>query len=302
MSGASNRNFNNARRARNDEFYTQRSDIEKEMLHYANHFKGKVIYCNCDDPRESHFFHYFSHNFEQLGLKKLIVACYASDNVNLFSTKNSKKAVYQIYMGDTNKNRQPDDDEIAVKQFKGDGDFRNGESIKLLKEADIVVTNPPFSLFREYIAQLIEYNKKFIIIGNFGSVIYRSIFPLIKDNKLWLGVSPRSMEFQVPDSAIRFTRTEQGKKYLTVNAAWFTNLTHKGRNEKLILIDNYKKDAYPKYDEFDTIEVSKTKNIPMDYAGDIGVPITFLCKYNPNQFEIVGMDTDFIKENSEGGG
>ena len=297
MSGANNTSMNNAMRAKNDEFYTQRVDIENEMQHYENHFKGKVVYYNCDDPRESSFFHYFSYNFEQLGLKKLIAACYKSNNATLFSQGNSKKAAYQTYTGDKNENRQPDDEEITVKYFKDDGDFRSGESIKLLKEADIVVTNPPFSLFREYIAQLIEYKKKFIVIGNYNAVKYKNIWPLIKDNNLWLGTSASGMEFRVSDKATNFSREADGKKFTKLGMViWFTNLTHKKRNRKMILVENYKKASYPKYDNFDAIEVAKTKDIPMDYPGMMGVPITFLSKYNPKQFEIIGMDVDLTKE------
>ena len=303
-----NDNFNNARRDKNDEFYTQRSDIEKEMQHYESHFKGKVVYCNCDDPRESNFFFYFSRNFERLGLKKLIIACYASDDATLFSKKDSKKAVYQIYTGDKNGSRCPDDNEIAVKKFKGDGDFRSAESIELLKDADIVVTNPPFSLFREYIAQLIEHKKKFIVVGNYGSVIYRSIWALVQANKLWLGNKPMGddMLFNVSKEFAAWLQQnkKEGSGYRIVEgvvkgrapATWFTNLNHKRRSDKIILVEKYKKAAYPKYDGFDAIEVSKTKNIPADYAGAMGVPISFLSKYNPKQFELVGMDTDFIKE------
>ena len=182
-----NRNLTNAKKNKKDEFYTQLTDIENELRHYKKHFKGKVIYCNCDDPRVSNFFHYFSYRFEQLGIKKLIATCYKNQNADLFSQNDSDKAIYLEYTGDKNGNRIPDPEEIGIKELKGDGDFRSQESIDLLKEADIVVTNPPFSLFREYVAQLIEYDKKFIIVGHQNAISYKEILRLMKENKVWLG-------------------------------------------------------------------------------------------------------------------
>jgi len=274
-----NKNLHNAKRDKNDEFYTQLSDIEKELRHYRDHFKDKTVLCNCDDPRISNFFRYFSYNFEHLGLKKLITTCYKNQEIDLFSQNNEEEAIYLEYMGDKNDNRVPDLEEIGIGHLKGDGDFRSEECIKLLKEADIICTNPPFSLFREYVAQLVKYEKKFLIIGNFNAVTYKEIFPLIKDNEIWLGVNPRGMMFKTPDG-----------NETVINSCWYTNLTHKKQNEKLILTKKYKgnEKEYPKYDNYDAIEVSKTINIPKDYVGVMGVPISFLDKYNPEQFEIVG--------------
>jgi len=180
-------NFKKARASKNDEFYTQLTDIEKEIRHYKNHFNGKTVFCNCDDPRISNFFHYFSYNFEALGLKKLITTCYKNQNIDLFSTHQSERAIWLEYTGDKNGDRIPNPEEIGINQLQGNGDFRSAECIELLKQADIVVTNPPFSLFREYVAQLIENDKKFLIIGNGNSITYKEIFKNIKENKLWLG-------------------------------------------------------------------------------------------------------------------
>jgi hypothetical protein len=187
-----NKRLRSASTAKKDEFYTQLSDIEKELKHYKNHFKGKVVYCNCDDPRTSNFFHYFSYNFEKLGLKKLITTCYKNQNMDLFSQNDSEQAIYLEYDGDKNGNNVPESKEIGIKPLKGDGDFRSKECIELLKQADIVVTNPPFSLFREYVAQLTEYDKKFLIIGNMNAITYKEIFKLIKENKLWLLIFEKS--------------------------------------------------------------------------------------------------------------
>ena len=182
-----NRHLQSAKASKQDEFYTQLTDIEKELKHYKEHFKDKIVLCNCDDPRVSNFFHYFSYSFKQLELNKLITTCYKNQNAEFFSENKSEKAVYLEYTGDKNENNIPDPEEIGIKPLQGDGDFRSKECIELLKQADIVVTNPPFSLFREYVAQLIEYNKKFIIIGNQNAVSYKEIFKLIKENKVWLG-------------------------------------------------------------------------------------------------------------------
>ena len=288
-----NQNLTKAKSAKNDEFYTQLTDIEKELIHYRCHFKNKVVYCNCDDPRASNFFFYFSHNFEKLGLKKLITTCYKNKDRDLHSQNDSEQAVYLEYYGDKNGNRVPDPDEIGIHKLKGDGDFRSAECIAILKQADIVVTNPPFSLFREYVAQLMEYKKKFLIMGNLNAVTYKEIFPLIKDNKVWLGPSIQSgsKEFRIPDhyplAASGGRIDSNGRKYVYVNVRWFTNLKHAVRNRELALYESYDQEKYPKYDNYDAIEVGKIKNIPKDYYEVMGVPISFLDKYNPKQFEII---------------
>lgn len=300
MSG--NKSLHAANRAKNDEFYTELADIDKELRHYKHHFKNKTVYCNCDDPRVSNFFHYFSHNFETLGLKKLMATCYKSQAADLFSQNDSEQAVYLIYEGDKNGNRVPDPSEIQVLPLQGDGDFRSEECIALLKQADIVVTNPPFSLFREYVAQLVEYGKKFLIIGNKNAITYKEIFPLIKDDKMWLGVTPMGtdMLFGVPEHyAETLVQTKKsGSSYRIIDgevkaraqACWFTNLDHDKRHEELILYKRYTPEEYPHYDNYDAIEVSKVAEIPCDFEGVMGVPITFLDKYNPEQFEIIGLD------------
>ena len=289
-----NKNLNKAKEAKKDEFYTQLEDINNELRHYREHFRGKTVLCNCDDPRVSNFFTYFAYNFEFLGLKKLITTCYKNQNIDLFSQNKSEQAVYLVYEGDKNGDHIPNAEEIGVKPLKGDGDFRSKECIELLKEADIVVTNPPFSLFREYVAQLIEYDKKFLIIGNQNNVTYKEIFPLLMQNKIWLGYKSGDMAFKVPmDSESRATRyweDEQGQKWRSLgNICWFTNLDHKKRHEDLILYKTYSPEVYPKYDNFEAIEVSKTESIPVDYEGMMGVPLTFLDKYSPDQFEILGI-------------
>ena len=276
-----NNNLHNAKKQKNDEFYTQLTDIEQELKHYKEHFRNKVVYCNCDDPIESNFFKYFSLNFEHLGLKKLISTGY----------KENGKGVVYIYEGDKNGNRMPDFEEIDVKELQGNGDFRSQECIEFLKESDIVVTNPPFSLFREYVATLVEYGKQFLIIGNMNAITYKEIFPLIKENKMWWGVSLNGTKcsFIVPESYEgKNVYIENGKRLGKVNnAIWFTNLDHKKRNYPLDLYMKYSNDYYKKYDNYDAIEVSKVCEIPMDYEGVMGVPITFLDKYNPEQFEII---------------
>lgn len=285
-----------AKAAKQDEFYTQLSDIEKELRHYRKHFKGKVVYLNCDDPRESQFFYYFSYNFERLGLKKLIAACYKSQDVDLFSTGSTEKAVYLEYEGDKDGDRVPGRNEIEVKEFFGDGDFRSAESIALLEQADIVVTNPPFSLFREYLAQLMEYEKKFLIIGNMNAVTYREVWPYIQNDEIWLGATRAGtgqMWFRINNDFLVKSgqRTdENGQRWQTIgSSAWFTNLDHSKRHEELTLYKTYNSDEYPSYDNYDGIEVSKAVEIPVDYDGVMGVPITFLGKYNPEQFDIVGI-------------
>lgn len=283
-----------ARDAKQDEFYTQLSDIEKELKHYKKHFKGKVVYCNCDDPRVSGFFHYFSYNFEKLGLKKLITTCYKSGERDLFSSNDAEAAIMLEYTGDKDKNNVPDPSEIGIVKLKGDGDFRSEESIELLKQADIVVTNPPFSLFREYVNQLLDYDKKFLIVGNQNAITYRDIFPHITSNRIWLGYNNGDMKFKVPDyyesRATRFWVDDTGQKWRSLgNACWFTNLDTTKRHEELILYRTYygnEKD-YPQYDNYKAINVSKVSDIPVDYEGAMGVPITFIEKYNPRQFVIL---------------
>ncbi len=297
---ASNKNLHKAKDGKKDEFYTQLHDIESELKHYKKHFKNKVVYCNCDDPRVSNFFHYFSHNFEKLGLKKLIATCYKNQDMDLFSQNNSEQAIYLEYEGDKNGNNLPDPSEIEVKNLKGDGDFRSEECIELLKQADIVVTNPPFSLFREYVTQLVDYEKKFLLIGNINAITYKEIFKLIKENKAWLGVNmgrgisgfivPSSYELYGTEARI----DESGSRIVsTNNCLWLTNLDNAKRHEDIILYKNYSPEEYPKYDNYDAINVDKTKDIPMDYDGAMGVPITFLDKYNPEQFEILGCSYDY---------
>ena len=291
-----NTNLTLAKANKKDEFYTQLSDIERELKHYKKHFKDKVVLCNCDDPRVSNFFHFFSYNFEKFGLKKLIATCYKNQDSDLFSQNNSERAIYLEYTGDKNGNNVPDAEEIGIKHLQGDGDFRSKECIELLKQADIVVTNPPFSLFREYVSQLVEYDKKFVIIGNLNALTYRDIFKLIKENKLWFGHSIHSgdREFRVPQdyplNAAGSRVDEEGNKYIRVKGVrWFTNLDYTERHEDLLLYKTYSPEEYPTYDNYDAINVDVTKEIPMDYRGVMGVPITYIDKYNPDQFEILGM-------------
>ncbi|MCM1022038.1 MAG: adenine-specific methyltransferase EcoRI family protein [Muribaculum sp.] len=288
-----NKNLNKAKEAKKDEFYTQLEDINNELRHYREHFRGKTVLCNCDDPRVSNFFKYFAYNFEFLGLKKLIATCYKNQDVNLFSEGTSEQAVYLVYEGDKNGNHIPDDEEIEVLPLKGDGDFRSAECIEFLKEADIVVTNPPFSLFREYVAQLIKYDKKFLIIGPYNAISYKEIFPIIMKNKMWLGFGFNSGNafFKVPEPSIYAEGVYNENTGLVKfrNCCWFTNLDHRKRHEDLILYKTFSNEEYPKYINYDAIEISKTELIPMDYMERMGVPITFLDKYNPNQFEIIGM-------------
>jgi len=292
-----NQNLHDASKNKNDEFYTQLYDIEKELNHYKNHFKNKVVYCNCDDPRISNFFHYFSYNFERLELKKLITTCYKNQNADIFSQHDSEKAIYLEYDGNKKGETVPNPNDIGIKPLKEDGDFRSKECIELLKEADIVVTNPPFSLFREYVAQLIEYDKKFLIIGNNNAITYKEIFKLIKENKLWLGYhANKTFEFGLAEHYARWERIENGRKIGKVPAiSWYTNLDINKRHENIILYKKYTPEVYPKYDNYDAIEVSKVADIPIDFDGVMGVPITFLDKFNPEQFEILGCDYD-VKE------
>ena len=295
-----NSNFHRAKNSKKDEFYTQLSDIEKELKHYKKHFKDKIVYCNCDDPKISNFFHYFSYNFEKLGLKKLITTCYQNQQRDLFSNHDKKQAIYLEYDGDKNGNNVPDPEEIGTIPLEGDGDFRSKESIELLKQADIVVTNPPFSLFREYIEQLIEYDKKFLIIGSQNAVTYKEVFNYMKEDKFWVGYKSGDMAFKVPKhyepKATRYWEDETGQKWRSLgNICWFTNLDISKRHEDLILYKTYNEDEYPTYDNYDAINVNKVADIPSDYKGAMGVPITFLNKYNPKQFEIIGIDRPLVE-------
>ena len=274
-----NVSLSNAKKAKNDEFYTQLSDIENELKHYKSHFAGKVVYCNCDDARKSNFFRFFQKKFNDYGLKKLITTSY---------NENGHGSVL-VYEGDTNGNGKLDDSEIKVSELKGNGDFRSEECIELLKEADIVVTNPPFSLFREYIATLVQYNKKFLVIGNQNAITYKEIFPLIKENKLWTG-NNMVKTFRVPQVTNKNCEVLPNGEIIAKfgSICWFTNLDIKKRHEEIILYKSYNEEEFPKYDNYDAIEVSKVCEIPKDYDGIMGVPITFLYRYNPSQFEIVG--------------
>lgn len=294
MAGGS---LDDAKKNKNDEFYTQLSDIENELKNYKEHFKDKVVFCNCDDPRESNFFKYFIRNFNRLGLKKLITATYINSPIantdDLFGERNVVYKVSINKLEDINDYDLITDeliDKIIKKRRKklyGDenyqaGDFRSNECVELLKQADIVVTNPPFSLFREYVAQLIEYDKKFLIIGNKNSISYKEVFTYIKQNKIWLGFN----------SACEFFTIENGQKVKTKKVQgltrWLTNLEHKKRHEELDLYKKYNPQEFPKYDNYDAINVDKTADIPYDYYEPMGVPITFLDKYSPEQFEILG--------------
>ncbi len=308
-----NKALSKAKDAKKDEFYTQLSDIENELHHYWEHFKGKTILCNCDDPYESNFFKYFAMHFNHLGLKKLICTCYAGSPVQ--ETQLSLFG-YEVPLGEPQTDRKPykivieseipdmngsgavdlTDVELYLRSekgkpelLKGDGDFRSEECIELLRQADIVVTNPPFSLFREYVAQLIEYDKKFIIIGNQNAITYKEIFPLIKENKVWWGVSDCVRWFIIQDYDMKSKVNDKGERIAEgARSRWYTNLDIAKRHEDLILYKSYSPEEYPKYDNYDAIEVSKTADIPYDYDGVMGVPITFMDKYNPDQFEIIG--------------
>lgn len=291
-----NKQLTGAKKAKKDEFYTQLVDIEAELKHYREHFEGKTVLCNCDDPRMSQFFYYFVLNFHLLGLKKLITTCYKNQNPSLFSESTSEQAVYLVYEGEDI--GIPPNPSIAglVCPLSGDGDFRSAECIAFLEEADIVVTNPPFSLFREYVAQLIKYDKKFIIIGNINAVTYKEIFPLIQRDQVWLGPSIHSgdREFEIPSSyplEAAGSRTDnEGRRYIRVKGVrWFTNLDFPQRHEELTLYKRYNPKEYPHYDNYDAINVDKVADIPCDYDSVMGVPITYLDKHNPDQFEILGI-------------
>ena len=319
-----NKNLNAAKTAKKDEFYTQLTDIERELQHYWPHFRDKVVLCNCDDPYESNFFKYFALRFNQLGLKKLICTCYNGSPVQGNElmidfgdfTNEPKKIAYKVEITevkDLNGDGAVDlsDVQYLLKNDKNvcsilkTGDFRDPECIELLKQADIVVTNPPFSLFREYIGQLVEYDKKFLIIGNQNAITYKEIYPLILNNELWMGYHSGHTWFSVPEDYeipdfydLNDTKRLRSNGYAYKdgrlwrnlgNICWFTNLDHSKRHEILDLICRYSQEEYPKYVNYNAIEVSKATNIPYDYEGLMGVPVTFLEKYNPDQFEIIGI-------------
>lgn len=280
-----------AKTNKKDEFYTQLIDIENELQHYKKHFQDKVVFCNCDDPRYSNFYSYFVSNFKELGLKKLICACYRKEEKDLFNPF-SKSGFYYEYTG--KEDSKPDLNSVSY--FRGDGDFRGDESIELLKQSDIVVTNPPFSLFREFVDLISQYNKKFLIIGNINIITYKNVFSLIKDNKAWLGVNlGRGISgFIVPSNyelyGLETKIDKEGNRIISPNnCLWFTNLDNSKRHTILALTKKYigNENSYPHYDNYDGINVNHTKDIPMDYEGAMGVPITFLHKFNPEQFEII---------------
>ena len=317
---ADNKNLAKANKEKNDEFYTQLEDIENELKYYKEHFKNKIVLCNCDDPFESNFFKYFALNFNSLGLKKLICTCYKGSPIittqlSLFDVeglvikKEDSKKPYKIEITevlDTNGDGAVDltDIEYLIKNkkntltlLKGDGDFRSDECIELLKEADIVVTNPPFSLFREYLAQLMEYKKKFLIVGNINCITYKEVFPLVQHNKIWFGYCfNKTLTFRMSDNYVVNSNgfiNSLGQKFGKVpGICWFTNLDITKRNEKIILYKKYNSEEYPRYVNYDAIEVGKVSDIPVDYNDKMGVPLTFLDKYNPRQFEIIGFSMD----------
>ena len=357
MSKNNNSNLHAAKTAKNDEFYTQLSDIENELRHYKHHFAGKTVLCNCDDPYESNFFKYFALNFRSLGLKKLIATCYnsspfAGEQLSLFdipylNTEYKKKAYKAIIteIPDSNNDGAIDIFDIqdllkygdnVITFLHGDGDFRSDECVELLDEADIVCTNCPFSLFREFINTLVEHNKKFLVIGTQNAITYKEIFPLIKENKLWLGFHSGDMAFKVPryyeKKDTRYWEDESGQKWRSLgNVCWFTNLDISKRHEDLIFVEKYSPEKYPKYDNYDAINVDKVADIPEDYIpcwfhcplaadckyaqqkgmnaaaegccekcnGQMGVPITFMDKHNSEQFEIVDADFNLAKPMSE---
>ena len=318
MAKAGNAQLGNAKKQKKDEFYTQLADINAELRHYTHHFAGKVVFCNCDDPYESNFFKYFAANFNALKLKRLIATCYAGSPVagrqlELFggepeADKEVKKRIpHKIVINevtDVNGDGRIDladvewlikNDKNVLTKLQGDGDFRSAECVELLKESDIVVTNPPFSLFREYVAQLVQYDKKFLIIGRQDAVTYKEIFPLIKDGRMWLGhgFQKGNSYFAIPKSLVRNFADgvyDQNKGLVKFrNCAWFTNLDHKKRHDEYVFVRKYNSTDYPHLDNFDAILVEETVDIPEDYEGNMAVPFSFLDRHNPNQFEIVGI-------------
>ena len=298
--GPKNSSLGAAKVAKEDEFYTQLVDIERELRHYREHFRGKVVYLNCDDPRASNFFYYFASNFERLGLKRLLATCYRSRDADVFSRRDAERAIYLDYDGDSNGNHVPDPEEIGIRELAGDGDFRSPESVALLQQADVVVTNPPFSLFREFVTQLVEHDKQFLVIGDEKAVTYKGVSRLIQEERMWLGVNSGDMHFRVPDHYLprkhRYWEDEDGSKWRSLGTAcWFTNLDHAKRHEGLTLYERYSPGKYPTYVNYDAIEVGATKRIPLDYPGPMGVPITYLKKHNPDHFEIVGLSGELAK-------
>jgi len=320
-----NSNLHMSRAGRTDEFYTQLSLIENELKHYKPFFRNKVVLCNCDDPFESNFFKYFAINFNSLGLKKLIATCYATSPIvytqlNLFGEEKvvvketGKRKAYKIEITEVTDENQDGRVDLADVEYllrnrknaltllQEDGDFRSEECVGLLKQADVVVTNPPFSLFREFIALLIEYKKDFIVIGNQNAVTYREIFPLIRDNKVWLGYNNGHFWFKVPNSyeekRTDFKIDENGQKWRRMgNICWYTNVDIEKRHEDMTLFRAYTPEIYAQYDFYEAINIDRTNDIPCDYYGIMGVPITFMQYYNPDQFEIIGkIDTGEINE------
>lgn len=287
---SSNSSLHKARNAKKDEFYTRLEDIENELKHYRGHFKDKTVFLNCDDPEYSNFWFYFSRNFDFLGLKRLIATHYTglgSDN---------PPPSYVLELHRPVDGSKTDIENPVRTELEGDGDFRSDEAVEYLQQSDIVVTNPPFSLFREYVAQLMEYEKQFVILGNMNAITYKEFWPYIQRDEMWLGMHSGDMAFRVPGSyeprATRYWVDEDGQKWRSLgNALWFTNLDNPRRHEDIILFRHYEgnEEQYPKYDNYDAIEVSKVANIPVDYKGYMGVPITFLGKHNPDQFEILGL-------------
>lgn len=294
-----NTSLHKAKDVKNDEFYTKIEDVERELVNYMDHFKGKHIFMNCDDPESSNFWRFFAINFHRLGLKQ-ITSTHCNPNGGSSYRMDMYKEVPKEALDKetfiTLEELYIDMPLGYITRLEGDGDFRSEESIEILKEVDIVVTNPPFSLFRVYVKTLIDNDKKFIIIGSQNAISYKEIFTLLKNGLMWVGVNSGSMEFEVPNNDINKAKSgyrfdvENNKSYLKLgNINWFTNLDHFKRHEELILYKTYNKDEYPAYYNFEGIEVSKVSNIPYDYECVMGVPITFLSKFNPNQFEIVGL-------------
>ncbi len=308
-----NRNLNAAKTAKKDEFYTEMIDIERELQHYWPHFQGKVIFCNCDDPYESNFFKYFALHFNHFGLKKLICTCYNGSPVQGNElmidfgdlSDEPKKVAFKVVitevkdlngdgavdLSDVRYLLQNDKNVISILKT---GDFRDPECIELLKEADIVVTNPPFSLFREYISQLINYNKKFLIVGHQNAIHYSEVFPLIKDNKLWLGYGFKggAAHFTSPYEDKATSSNHRENMIRVSGVCWFTNLEIAKRKEELDLVCRYSPEEYPTYYNFNAIDVSSVAEIPYDYPGMMGVPDMFLDKFNPDQFELIGLGRD----------
>ena len=316
-----NAELNAAKMNKQDEFYTQLTDIEKELRHYKQHFRGKTILCNCDDPFESNFFKYFVLNFNRLELKKLIATCYAgspiaNQQLSLFDiiekTPENKNKPYKAVV--TSVYDKTGDDSVdmldvaelfksgenELTELKGNGDFRSPECLALLDEADIVVTNPPFSIFRDYVSNLLSHNKAFVIVGNMNALKYKEMFPLLKGNKIWLGHKTLSggMDMIVPDKVFdagkvkKYYMNEKGEKIVNVmGVCWFTNLDIKKRHEEMILVKRYAPEFYPLYVNYDGIDVASVSDIPCDYSGNMGVPITVMEHFNPNQFELIGTST-----------